>query len=241
MVVADYHMKRLANGTDSVRVRGFASLTRLLRERVRSAEAGGSGSIELSPLDRFWFESGRCTFEEDEGIARLTVCTVVLRTQEQHVSSSGQATDTGRQNALAEEFAREFTAHYSEISGQRTEYSELEALFRLVALARILKTSVGESHVSSLLSSYPLPLTTHPRQLPGLSHVERVYQRWSNPRGYSEQRLWIPSCGGVTMNVRPARETASTTRRSELRRLKSAVLKSRPGPRALAWKVAGVS
>lgn len=234
VVAADYSMKRLANGVDSVEVPGFASLTRLALDRARA-----DGSAELSPMDRFWFESGGCAYEAADGIARITRSEVVLRTEEEHVSKRGQARGTGGANPLAERFAGAFTAHYDAIARERAEFAELAALFRLVGVGRALQAEGVEAPLDGLLHDVALPSVSHPRQLAGLAHVERVVSRTKTDRGFHEQRLWLPSCGGVSMAVEPARESKDAGRTKALETLRAALLASRPAADSLRWSVRG--
>lgn len=69
MVEADYYMKRLVDGSVTLDIDGFMSLTDMTLNIVRDDIANGRPvSIPLSILNRFWFYPGENSFLEDKGV-----------------------------------------------------------------------------------------------------------------------------------------------------------------------------
>lgn len=242
LVKADYDMKGLADGYDSIDIPGFISHTGIILEKVKSYIIKDQPiSIPLSSINRFWFYPGENLYLEDEGVVTIKRSQIILLTEEEHLAGKEKIVGKGHPNPLAQEFAENFTAKYAEIAKQRPIYHELESLFRFVALARIIKfrsldTEAGLD-LSYLLDHYPLPKTDVSRHLEGRSTVEEYMHRRKQDGGHLITQLWLPSCGGVTMAIRITQDNFMKDTSNELSSLKTAVLKTRPSPDALAWNL----
>jgi hypothetical protein len=59
MVKADYDMKMLVDGSDTLNLPGFNALTKMTLQRVKTdLLQGGQASIPLAAMNRFWFYPG---------------------------------------------------------------------------------------------------------------------------------------------------------------------------------------
>ena len=67
--------------------------------------------------------------------------------------------------------------------------------------------------------------------LPGRSNVVKD----ELTRGAYTAMFWIPSCGGVDMNVRLTRDNFRQDTTGELLDLKALILRSRPSENSLSW------
>lgn len=245
MVTADYHLKRLADGSEALSVPGFASLTELEVARSREEISEGRASHTSAPsFNRFWFHPGANRYAVDEDVVMINECPVVLLTEEQHLTRGGVA-GAGRPDPLAGEFGQSFTAHYREIAAARPMYRELENLFRFVALAAIMKYRREPAKLGYLLDRFPLSQEEVPNALPGISNVK--YVTWQAPaeegdpfspsvQGERSYQLWIPSCGGVSMDVKVTKASFAKPEGKRLRQLRKAALAARPSPRAVSWE-----
>ena len=252
MVDADYYMKRLVNGSVALGISGFQSLGEMTAEVVRQELAKGSetSSIPEHSLNRFWFSPGESTYEEDDGVITLKSCRVKLLTEEEFVTEHGRVAGFGRPSSLAAKFARGFTDHYDQIAAARPIYKELEGLFRLVALARLM----DDGHASSggltyLLKSHRVATAPVSRQVLGLTNLRRIVETKDTASGKATISVVLQSCGGVSMDVRPKRvgrparpktttaskHTASAVPHRPSPSLKKTVLAAREAPGKLSW------
>jgi hypothetical protein len=240
MVEADYYMKRLVDGSVTLDLPGFTSLTDITLAIARQGiEKGENLSIPASTLDRFWFYPGGSTFLEDTGVIYIQKSEVVLLTEQEFLSVRGQVVGTGKANPLAKRFADSFTARYAAIAKAKPVYAELEALFRFVALARIMKhkNALSESRINLdyLFDHFPVNQTPVSGTLPGISNVTEFKHRTEMPRGYSTLYLWLPSCGGVGIDIKIKDNDILRDKTGRLLQVRASMLKARPGPDALYW------
>jgi len=240
MVKADYDMKRLVDGTDTLDIAGFTSLTDMTLEKAKNdIVRGRSISIPVSSMSRFWFYPGENRYLEDKGVITIGQCPVILLTEEQYSAKRGKIVGKGHSNPLAQEFVEDFTAHYAEVAKQRPIYTELENLFRFVALARIMKWKDALSNagidLDYLLDSVQIPETRVARQLPGRSNVKGFEHRRNFGDGYQITRLQLPSCGGVGIEITLSQRNFLKDTTGRLAELRAMVLKARPTPDTLSW------
>lgn len=240
MVDADYYMKRLVDGSVTLDIPRFISLTDMTLSIARSdVEAGKPSTIPLSSLNRFWFSPGENSFLEGEGIVYISNSEVILLTEEEHLTKRGEVVGTEKPNPLADEFAKNFSARYAEIAKIKPIYTELEALFRFVSLAKMMKyrNAASEAGLSLdyLLNQYPVKSTQVNRTLPGLSHVKEWQHKEKLPDGYRITTLWLPSCGGVSADINIRESNIASDRTGSLCKTKEAVLKAKPAPESISW------
>lgn len=235
MVKADYDMKKIVDGSDPLAIPNLTSLVEMTLDKVRKDFSPNRPvPIPLS-MNRFWFYPGTNRYDENEGIVLINECPVTLLTEEAHVAAGRMFFGTGGYNPQAKAFAENFTAHYKEIAERRPIYTQLENLFRLVALAKIIKykssDEEAELDLTYLLQSYPIANTAVDIQLPGHSNVERLHLQGS----YWEAYLWLPTCGGVDVNIRIKPESFDRRTRKDLSAFRSAILNAKPSPNAIYW------
>ena len=239
-VDADYYMKRLVNGSVSLGIEGFESLTDMTLSKAKEDVIQGRPiSIPLSSLNRFWFFPGENWYVEDKGVVLIKRCQVKLLTEEEFLTKRGKVAGTGRPNPLADKFAKNFSARYSQIAKRKPIYTELESLFRFVALAKVMKYQDAPSeagvNLDYLFNRYPIRRSHVNRTLPGLSHVKGFEHRRDFARGYQIARLSLPSCGGVSIDIRIGKSNFLGDKTGRLLELRASVLNARPSPDALYW------
>lgn len=210
MVDADYYMKRLVNGSVSLGIDGFRSLTDLHITRIREEmHSKSDSSTPESSMSRFWFSPGDCTYEDGDGFVVLKSCTVKLLTEGEFLTEHGTVSGMGRPDPLAGQFARSFTQKYAEIAAQRPIYKQLQGLFAFAALARLMKDnkadSVAPKAFSYILNAHRVAPTPVNRAVNGLTDVRTIDEQVDSPQGRQSMSLIESTCGGVSMSVRPKR------------------------------------
>jgi hypothetical protein len=239
MVEADYYLKRLADGSEALSLPGFTSLTDLEVARSRKEISDGRANHTSScSFNRFWFHPGPNRYSADGDVAMIVECPVVLLTEEQHLTRTGVA-GTGRPDPLAGQFARSFSAHYREIAAARPMYRELEDLFRFVALGGVMKYRQVRVNLDYFLDRFPVSQEEAPETLPGISNVKHVAWRSGGGAGRQAERsyqLWVPSCGGVSMDIKVSGTSFTKPKGNRLQQVKKAALAARPSPKAVSWE-----
>jgi hypothetical protein len=236
MVDADYYMKRLVDGSVNLQIPGFVSLTDYvlgkLKEDVRNNRRS---AFSISSVNRFEFYPGENLYLEDSGIVVIDKCPVQLLTEEEYLSHSGKLQGTGLADPSADLFARNFSAEYENIAKKKPIYQELEGLFRFVALAKIMEFKELEIDLRYMLNEYPVAQTEVDPSLPGISHVKDFQHRQEYSGGYSIIKLWLPSCGGVRIDIDISSKNFVKSTSTRLVQLRSAVIKFRPSSETLFW------
>ncbi len=236
LVRADYNMKKLAIGCDSLDIFGFASLSDMTLKKAQSDFVEkGALSTGSSIGNRFWFYPGEILFLEHEDIIVIEECRTVLLTEESYLSKSGKIAGEGKVSETAESFAKSFTAMYAELAEQRPIYIEFENLFHILALSKSLKfrstDEVTGSWLGYLLDQYSISKTSVSEHLPGESSVKQFETRDDRQTA----KVWIPFCGGVAMNIEVSDNNFMRDTTGKLSRLRNSVLKARPGHEAMYW------
>ncbi len=241
MVTADYDMKSLVDGTVSLNIKGFTSLTEIVLEKIKAdLLSKKTNSDPFSSMNRFWFHPGENLFEEDQEVVIVKNSPVILLTEEESLNKNGAFSGKGRPNNLARQFAEKFTAKYNEIAQERPIYTELENLFCFVALAQIIKFKSLPSKVGLdleyFLEHYPIPKTQVSSQLPGRSSVNE-FKHCQDLKCNQQLYLWLPTCGGVSMNIQVAQEQFKKDPSKGLTSLRTIVLSSRYSNKSLSWDI----
>ncbi len=257
MVQADYELKRLVDGSVTVETPGVTSLVdRMMAAAKEDLAQGRDLRGPVNSMSRFWFFPGQGKYGLDGDTVTLLACPVTLLTEEEYLSESGVA-GKGRPEPTARQFAESFGAHYAAIAQEKPIYQELEGLFRLVTLARLMKYQQVKVDLRCFLDRFPVSPTETPRTLPGVCRVRRFAQNKETEAGTQTSYLWMPSCGGVSMDVKIKSSDFVKTKRSSSRRGGAAsgkskgpapsgtaspsrqdgnaALKSRPSSRSLYW------
>jgi hypothetical protein len=245
MVDADYYMKRLVDGSVTIDIDGFRSLTDMTLDVARDAIERGKRISMHAQLNRFWFFPGKNSFVDNQGIAVIEESPVQLLTEEEFLTKNREIVGTGRVDPLAHKFANDFSFHYNVIKKKEPIYAELEGLFRFVAIAKLMKVKETPTEagigLGYLMNHFPVENTPVSRTLPGISNVKDFSRRIETTNGYREIYLWLPSCGGVLIAIDVKREDIRNDTTGGLLELKRRVLQARPSAQALSWNVPSVS
>jgi hypothetical protein len=242
MIEADYHLKKAAFDLASL-PEAPSYLDRTIAEAEQSIRQGRAPAMTAS-MTRFWFHlaASHPNFLVDDGVVRLKDCSVGVLTERQRATADGTLLDSGEEDPLARSFAQEFSAAFPHLAARIRVYGELENLYRLSALLRLMHMQSEPRRASLdlqyLLHEYrllePKPM---PPSLPGL--VNGKEKQFTIRQGDSVGTLFLLPmvCGGVGMDMRvtPDRMHRDTT--MALPRLRLAAINQRPHRESLWWKV----
>jgi hypothetical protein len=240
---ADYALKGLANGSENLALHGFPGMAELRKIRFQGEEVRGTVPAPPQPsLTRYWFHPGSQEWETAEGIVILKRCPIMLMTEEMYdrirASDSAAAAPS---DDLAEAFAYGFTRMYDKVAEVRPEFRELESLFRLVAAAKLMRDRFPESDAKAafpaLFETWELPSADVADAMPGRPDLQHFDHARITPEGMEIDRRWLPSCGGITVAVEPAKAWIRRVRDQGLARFRKAVLGARPSEGAWTWDV----
>ncbi len=236
MLTVDYDLKGLADGNEATGIKGFQSLASRHMEAAKKAVQDGR-AMNLSSMSRFWFYPRKLRVMADRDAAIIDKgFGLQVMTEEEYLDARGKITGKGRPHPLAGEFARDVTAHYDRIANERPAWRELENLAWMVALARTLRyrdaLHAARLDLSWLLTEFPTPSVSVPREVPGRSNILGFDYRRATNNGYIVGALRLPSCGGVELAVSVEGTVVHNPR---LPSLSEKVLKKRPDKTVLYW------
>jgi hypothetical protein len=241
MVDADYVMKSVTNG--ALTIKGISSLAQLSVDKAR-AEIAKTNKLAPTRMlsDRFWFNPGPPALyrTDNNGTVILGKCPVVLLTEEEAITPSGHLAGKARPDPLAKRFADEFTADYQDIALQKPLYRELEGLFRCVALVDLMLNAAPNAATRKIIDKFMqeirVPRYSYSATVKGKYGLEKLETRRETLHGVLEIRLWMPSCGGVSVDVHPdlqAHRLADP--QGVVPVLTRAVIAARPTSRTIYW------
>jgi hypothetical protein len=236
MVDADYYMKRIVDGSVDLGIEGLVSLVDMTMTAIREDVIHNRPiSVVINPMNRFEFYPGENMYMYDDGIVEITECPVTLITEIEYLTRSGETVQSGKVDPLAQKFADDLTAHYDEVARAKPIYCELEGLFRMVALAQILKFKKHIMGLDYLTDEFPVSHDSVWKTLSGIPNVKEFEHRVDYAGGYQIVKLWLPSCGGVGIPIYP--EPNDFELAPALGDLRSVILLGRPVPTvsALYW------
>jgi hypothetical protein len=234
MVDADYHVKSICNGTETVR--GITGITDIVLREAR-AELSRTGTMRPIQLyNRFWFNPGDVAYRTDGRLFLLTSCEVVLLTEQEAVSQAGKRAGMSKVNPFAKEFAERFTDSFSDVCQSKPIYRELENLYRAVAVADLMLAEASRfgalGVLADSLGKAEIGRERLTRTRPGKYAVKKLEERVR--RGVVS--LWLPSCGGVSMDIRMDQAKKESDFTGELRILAGQIVARRPQSDAITWR-----
>ncbi len=235
LVDADYFMKRLVDGSESLALDSFTSMLEMtLADAKEQIIRDGTTSVPSQSMNRFWFCPGQSRYSEDTGIVQLEACPVILLTEEEHLGEN-EIVGANRVSPYARKFADSFSALYDKIAEKRPIYRELEGLFRFVALAKMWHFKQADVDLHYLLDGFLVSRAEVASTLPGLSNLKHFEHRWDVPGGYQLLRLFLPSCGGVDIGINITASDFVHDQTGRLAATRRSLLSARPSPDALYW------
>jgi hypothetical protein len=203
IVDADYLLKRVSNGSLSLGVQGLPSVSGLAEQHAMDSIKRGELAAMPVRMSRFWFTPGEVSLQSTGRVVTLNRCQVRLLTQQQHLQKGGGLADTGAEEPFAAEFSRQFTRLFDKIAAARSEYGQLHAVFRFVALAGacIHSDAFAAAGLSTdyFRSQHRISEVQVPRTLSGITELK---QKTIPQSPTSTIYYWQMSVGGVDISMR---------------------------------------
>ena len=245
MIEADYHMKRVSQGhitIDDVK----SCLDRSLSEAAGMIKKGEPSPAAGVSMARFWFhiEDGAPTFQEGTNIVAIEDCNVVILTEKQKATASGELVDVlNEDDHQAMAFAREMSDYLSTLDPVAVPiYADLIQLYRLRALLLSMEfkdafESIGWSFATFCRKYKYQNDKLMPPSLPGLANYkEWTYEASRGPTVY-QYMLFPIVCGGVGQDMTVEKESFREQFASRLFSFCIVAILERPSQDVLAWEV----
>jgi hypothetical protein len=235
MLKADYLMKKTTNGTHRLRVRGFESFMDMTLDDHMRRLTRNQQVPQEEILERFWFCPTKSVFLSSGNTIYFRQCSVKLLTEEMYWSEQKAECGTGHTDSVAEKFVELFSRKYRDISEVEPVYAQLETLFRLCILQKLLvEKNVYDAfgiNMSFWLKNYST------RSFPVPDSLRTVYtydERHERSTEYQWDML-VPMAGGVMIRPEIDKSDFRFDTTGMVDGLEKAVLIARPSLASLSW------
>ena len=244
MIDADYHMKKVSQA--HISIDGVTSyLDHSMNEVANKIKNGKPVPASGVSMARFWFHIGEGSpkFQQGTDIAAIDECSMVILTEKQKATTSGELVDVVEDDPHAIAFASEMTEYLS-IPGSSTVpiYAELENLFRLRVMLLSMEYQKAFKLIGWSFSSF-IPEYDYQEEkpmdpsMPGLAN----YKEWSHEVSSGlityTYTLFPMVCGGVGMDIIVDNNSYRKDLASRLFSFRMAALSARPSKDSLVWVV----
>jgi len=242
LVKADYDLKNIVNGNDLLNISEIKSLSEMNFSIMKKALENEEDIPVSFSQNRFWFCSGENTYLEESGLIVINNCKTILLTENEYSSNKGASDDN-----LAKHFANSISNNFNKLSNNRMIYKDLNNLYHLVTLAKIFKDYNSENFniqnfFSYFLNDYKETGIPVNKKLPGKSAFREFEKTFKKENGTLTRQIWMPSCGGVDINIKPVKQNSKdgNSNNSLLAKyapeVKQDILKSKPKKESLVWE-----
>lgn len=242
MIDADYHMKKVSQA--HISIDGVTSyLDHSMNEAANKIRNGKPVPASEASMARFWFHIGDESpkFQQGTDIVAIDHCNVVILTEKQKATASGELVDVIEDDPHAIAFANEMSEYLS-VPGSSTvpSYADLENLFRLRAILLSIEyqgafKSIGWSF-SSFIPEYKYqeekPMNP---SIPGLANYKEWTHEVSSGVMTYTYTLFPMVCGGVGMDMSVGKADYREDLASKLFSFRMAMLLARPSKDSLVW------
>ena len=201
MVQADYDLKSIVDGSDTLDVEGLFSVGEIKMNYVeQSIQSGEPVALPAASINRFWLHPGTIAYQQAEGIVEIASCTVKLLTEREYKVLEDQVAH-GEVDPFARKFADFFTDHYDAIGVEKPVFQRLHSLYSLVALAKSLRSHIrSSSELDYFLKDYQIKKVN----VPQIRQEYLKYAAWTmsgiSPVVFKPFSLTFPAVGRVNTN-----------------------------------------
>lgn len=178
LVAADYKMKRLSMGLEKSPIDNFPSVMEI-------AKNSRARNMKSSP--RFWME---CNYDpiavsEDGNVWQIRGQGVKTLTDESHFDRDGKASNSGKQNRFAKQWAESMTERFEELADAEPVFRELRNVMDMSVVAAIIKREQLAKQVGletpailGLTNAVVTPSLSVPKTVPTQCSFIRVANSW---------------------------------------------------------------
>jgi hypothetical protein len=235
MVDADYLMKKISDGTYPIRLRGFKSFNRMMLES-NEKEFKKNGSLEQKDfLCRFWFYPDENKFITTTNALYLQNSSVKLLTEEEYWNGKGEMVGKGNAHPVAEKYVEKFTKNYQAISNREPIYAQLETLFRMVAIQKLLKErnvfKPNNDMIDFWVNKYQLNIVSTQDSVRAIYSYNRLY----STMGDRSLTILSPMAGGVSISTEFSDSCFISDKTGLVAELRNAAINSRPMTNSVYW------
>jgi len=187
------------------------------------AEAARTGALEENVGSRFWFrprESNRVLV----GQGVIVVHSLRVGVQTEVMSVNGQSPTAGFRDKIGDRFAEALSARLSDVGAYHREVARLNPLYGFVVLAKGLESQAALPDMSYWLTTYRVPTVDTPATYPLLRQRAQV-----STKGGAKI---LDVDGGIELQA-----AAIRLRDGDATALREVVLRTRPSPETLTWKL----
>lgn len=241
LVAADYAMKRMVDGSDSIDIPGFADYYALSSYQARQAMHAKKKVASRQTLNRFWFNPARYHFREQAGMTALDACDLCLLTEAEFLSASRQIVGTGSADPLADTVAASLTKYLPLIAQKRPIYRQLMELMRMYVVAEAMYRKNADAasglRCEYLLTLYEIPPYPVTKSLPGIAQYRQENYTETTMDGTCKTSFIFPICGGVAFTVRLDEQHFSDDASPMFGAVKTRIIDQKPAAHTLFWDV----
>jgi len=191
MVDADYRMKLIGIGKLNSQV-GIPSVFDLLASQ-KSAE-----KMPLNAL-RWWLTMNYSSIvhSADKHVFELQGSSVLVKSEDQMISSSGAQVGTGKASAVNQRFAELFTQRYAELAKRDLAFADLQNVFDLGMIAAVLRSEHLAEKVGWNMGVFAVGGAYQPAHW----QTPRVVKSVLNHRSDGNSELVVQVAGGVRADL----------------------------------------
>jgi hypothetical protein len=234
IVEADYLMKKISDGSHSIRVRGFKSFNQMMLE-ADEIEFRKRGVVEQKEiLCRFWFCPDENRFWTTTNALYLKNSSVKLLTEEEYWNGK-ERIGKGNAHPVAEEFVKTFSLKYRAISNREPVYSLLETLIRMVVIQKLLKDRNDFNPIKNTLDfwlyRYPINPVLTQDSVQSIYNYDRLYSTIDDRR----VTILSPMAGGVVISPILSDSCFVQDRTGFVAGLRNLAINSRPKEKSVYW------
>jgi hypothetical protein len=237
-VFADYDMKLLVDGSDSLLVPGFTSMIQMMFDSLKAElDNDQQPTAASASMNRFWFYPGTSNYLASANLAMIEKAEVTLLTEEEHLAKKNSSHNAA-ENVFAQRFAEFLTTHYEELAEQREVFAQLENLFRLFSLSQAFHFKEVDNNFlwfQNLLKIFQVSEVIVPTGLPGRHTINDFEYRKKVENGELVYSFLLPTCGGVTMEIDPDAGDFDYRLEDHLKTYEGNILDERPTLEELSW------
>ncbi|HCS50244.1 DUF1598 domain-containing protein [uncultured Rubinisphaera sp.] len=205
IVEADFRMKLIGIG----KLEGGSNIPDYF-ELMTAAQAA-----DMSSLDALrWWLSLKCESilkSNDSDAYELRESSVLCQSENQFINKDGERVATGTAEANNQQFANNFTNHYSDLSRDDLVFADLQNVFDLALISALINQQQLAQQVNWDLGSFAAHGDYHPATYEAPQTVDSVV----NHKVFNGKNIVVQVAGGVQVDVSAALSKLTATDRLE--------------------------